>query len=40
MGEGKGEVRKGENIPVRETVVNERNSCTPSITPKNIHALA
>ena len=34
MGEGKGEVRKGENIPVRETVLNERNSCTPSITTK------
>ena len=39
MGEGKGEVRKGENIPVRETVLNERNSCTPSITPKNIQKI-
>ena len=34
MGEGEGEVRKGENIPVRETVLNERNSCTSSITTK------
>ena len=29
MGEGEGEVRKGENIRVRETALNEKNSCTP-----------
>ena len=41
MGEGEGEVRKGETIRVKETALNERNSCTRSeVTPTNIHALA
>ena len=39
MGEGEGEVRKGENIRVKETALNEKNPCTPS-NAKNIHALA
>ena len=34
MGDGKGEVRKGENIRVRETALNEKNSCTPSNAKK------
>ena len=34
MGEGGGEVRKGENIRVRETALNEKNSCTPSNAKK------
>ena len=34
MGEGEGEVRKGENIRVREIALNERNSCTPSNAKK------
>ena len=34
MGEGEGEVRKGENIRVRETALNEKNSCTPSNAKK------
>ena len=33
-GEGEGEVRKGENIGVRETALNEKNSCTPSNAKK------
>ena len=34
MGEGEGEVRKGVNIRVRETALNEKNSCTPSNAKK------
>ena len=34
MGEGEGEVRKGEIIRVRETTLNEENSCTPSNAKK------
>ena len=39
MGEGEGEVRKGENIRVRETALNEKNSAR-QVTPNNIHVLA
>ena len=34
MREGEDEVRKGENIRVRETALNEKNSCTPSNAKK------
>ena len=34
IGEGEGEVRKGENIRESETVLNEKNSCTPSNAKK------
>ena len=34
IGEGEGEVRKGEIIRVRETTLNEENSCTPSNAKK------
>ena len=41
MGEGGGEVRKGENIRVRETALNEKKKNNArQVTPKNIHALA
>ena len=40
MGEGEGEVRKGENIRVRETAPNEKKNNARQVTPKNIHALA
>ena len=40
MGDGKGEVRKGENIRVRETALNEKKNNARHVTPKNVHALA